>query len=177
MRTKYLIAITLILFGAVLRVLPHPWNFAPLGALALYGGAMFGGRLRFVIPIAALFLSDTIIGFYNPGVMASVYGSFLVMVVIGANMGKRVTPSKVIAGALTSSILFFLVTNAAVWAFGHGYARSTDGLLASYIAGLPFFRNTLLSDLFYSGALFGLTALATVLARRFTTKPVNSPSL
>lgn len=166
MRTNTLIALTLILFGAVLRLVPHPWNFAPLGAIALYGGAMFGRRLRFVVPFGALLASDLIIGFYSPGVMLSVYGSFAVMVAIGSWVGRRMSAAKILAASLTSSILFFLVTNGAVWAFGHGYSRTVGGLIETYIAGLPFFRNTLASDLVYSGLFFGATAAVTAFVRR-----------
>lgn len=171
MRTNTLIALTLILFGAVLRLVPHPWNFAPLGAIALYGGAMFGRRLRFVVPFIALFTSDLIIGFYNPGVMLSVYGSFAVMVLIGGWIGRRLSVAKVLAASLTSSILFFLATNASVWAFGHGYSRTAGGLVDAYVAGLPFFRNTLASDLVYSGLFFGTTAAVTALVRRRNASP------
>ncbi len=171
------IPLTLIGLAAVLRLLPHAPNFAPVGAVALYGGAMLGRRAGLAVPVAAMLISDFFLGFYAWPVMASVYGSFLVTVLIGRWIKRQVTVNRVLAGSLAASILFFSVTNFAVWAVGHGYQPSAAGLLQAYVNGLPFFRNTLLSDLFYSGGLFGLTALATVLARRFTAKPVNSPPL
>lgn len=171
------IALTLIGLAAALRLLPHAPNFAPVGAIALFGGAMLGRRAGLVVPVAAMFISDFFLGFYAWPVMASVYGSFLVTVFVGRWIKRQVTVNRVLAGSLTASLLFFGVTNFAVWAVGHGYQPSAAGLLQAYINGLPFFRNTLLSDLFYSGVLFGLTALATVLARRFTAKPANPPPL
>lgn len=150
-----------------MRVLPHAPNFAPVGAIALYGGAAFRNRLSaFSIPIAALVLSDLFIGFYTLPIMLSVYGSFLLAVGIGRWVRRRQTVVTVLAGALGSSLSFFLATNAAVWAFGSLYPKTAAGLFASYVAGLPFYRNTLLSDVFYSGVFFGLTALVVYWMRR-----------
>lgn len=167
------VALVLIAIGAVLRVLPHAPNFAPVGAIALFGGAMLSRRLALTVPIAAMLASDLFIGFYEPAVMASVYASFALTVLLGRWVGRRVGPLRVVAGSLAGSVLFFLLTNGAVWAFGHGYPPSASGLLQSYVNALPFFRNTLLSDLFYSSAFFGLTAAAAAIVQRRTTRPTH----
>lgn len=171
MKNTTAIALVLIVLGALLRLLPHAPNFAPVGAIALFGGALLSRRLALTVPMAAMLASDLIIGFYEPVVMGSVYASFLLIVLIGRWVGRRIGPLRVLGGALAGSVAFFLVTNAAVWAFGHGYARDAAGWLQSYINALPFFRNTLLSDLLYSGAFFGLTAVVTTIVQRRTTRP------
>lgn len=168
------IALTLIALGAVLRLLPHAPNFAPLGALALYGGATFSSRRSaFSIPIAAMLISDYFIGYYFLPLMLFVYGSFLLTVLIGRWVRRQVSIQRVIAGSLSASVLFFTVTNFGVWVAGHGYQPTAAGLLQAYVNGLPFFRNTLLSDLLYSSAFFGLTAAVTAIARRRLTQPTT----
>lgn len=166
-------ALVLIATGAVLRLLPHAPNFAPVGAIALFGGAMLSRRLALIVPVAAMLASDVFIGFYEPAVMVSVYASFLLTVLLGRWVGQRVGPLRVMGGSLAGSAAFFLITNAAVWAFGHGYARDASGLIQSYVNALPFFRNTLLSDLLYSSAFFGMMAAVTAITRRRVTHPTH----
>ena len=141
------------------RLLPHPPNFAPIAAMALFGGAYLNPRYAIIFPLIAMFLSDIFIGFYSPLVMVSVYGSFVLVGLLGMWLKKRKTPTKVIAAAISSSILFFLITNFAVWAAG-AYARDLSGLVQSYIMGLPFLKNTLAGDLFYTASFFGGYELA-----------------
>jgi len=136
------------------RLLPHPPNFAPIAAMALFGGAYLSPRYAILVPLLALFLGDLFIGFYSPVVMVSVYGSFALVGLIGMWLRKRKSPGNVVAAALGSSLLFFLITNFAVWAAG-AYARDPSGLVQSYVMGLPFLKNTLLGDLFYTVSFFG----------------------
>jgi hypothetical protein len=152
----------LIAAGAALRIAPHPANFAPIGAMALFGGAALAGAWAFAVPVAALLLSDVILGFY-PG-WIWVYGSFLLIVLIGRAMRLRRTMLRVVVAALGSSILFFAVTNFGEW-LGPLYPHTLVGLRASYIAAIPFFRNTALSDLVYSLAFFGIYESVTRIAR------------
>lgn len=148
-----------ILMAAALRLLPHPWNVTPIGAMALFAGAMLGARpLAFAGPLAALFLSDLIIGFHK--LMPAVYLAFALVVCLGLLIRGRRTPPRVAAGMVGGSVVFYLVTNFAVWAFGGWYPQSPAGLAACYIAGLPFLQNTLVGDLFYAAVLFGGLALA-----------------
>lgn len=154
----------LILLGAATRFLPHPANVAPIAAIALFSGAYLRRWYAFVVPVAAMVMSDAVIGFH-PLIWAT-WGSFAMSGLIGLWIRRRVTPGRVIAGSLTSSVLFYLVTNWAVWAYTPLYDNTLAGLGASYIAAIPFFRNTVLGDLFYCGALFGLYALCTFALRR-----------
>lgn len=145
----------LILLAAATRFLPHPANFTAIGAMALFGTARLQDkRLAFVLPIAAMLLSDLFIPFgYNP----SVYLSFVLIALLGSSLRntKNVLP---IAGAsIASSLIFYIITNFAVWMGDNGvmYSRSIDGLWMSYTAAIPFFWNGLAGDLFFTGVLFG----------------------
>ncbi len=145
--------------AVVARLAPHPPNFAPIAAMALFGGAYLNKRYALLLPLIALFLGDIFIGFYSPVVMFSVYGSFLLVGLIGLWLRNRKNPQNVIAAAIISSLLFFLITNASVWILG-AYPRGIEGLAASYTAGIPFLKNTLLGNLFYSVSFFGGYELA-----------------
>lgn len=146
--------------AVIARLLPHPPNFAPIAAMALFGGAYLNKRYALLLPLVALFLGDIFIGFYSPAVMFSVYGSFLLVGILGIWLKKRKNVQNVFLAVLGSSLLFFLVTNFAVWATGL-YAQNPSGLLQSYVAGLPFLKNTLAGDLFYTLSFFGGYELAT----------------
>ena len=147
-----------ILAAAALRLVPHPPNFAPIGAIALFSGAYLDRRpLAFLAPFAALALSDAILGFYPEVVF--VYLSVAAIVLIGWTLSKRKTALHIGAAALASSVLFYLVTNFGVWLLMDYYPQTPAGLLACYVAAIPFFQNTMAGDLFYCGLLFGGFAL------------------
>lgn len=162
----------LVTTAAVTRVLRHlgfidlPPNVAPIAAMALFGGAVLPKRLAFVLPLTAMFISDAIIGFYTIGVMVSVYVSFSLSALIGLWLRRHRNTRWILLGSLTGSILFFIVTNTAVWAFGTWYPRTISGLAAAYLAGIPFFRNTVLGDLAFTGIMFGAYAAAHYAIRR-----------
>ena len=140
----------------MLRFLPHPPNFVPIAALAMFGGAYFSNKgMALLIPMGIMLATDAIIGFHDT--MWIVYLSFMAMVGIGMLVGKKVGFASVTAGALTGSILFYLTTNFAVWAMGSGifYPLNFEGLLMSYTAAIPFFHYSIAGDLFYSAILFG----------------------
>ena len=150
-------AIFFIAAAIILRLIPHRPNFAPIAAMALFGGTYLNKKYALLVPIAAMLISDWFIGFYNPWIMASVYGSFIIIGLMGIWLKNHKTVANVLGASLFGSIIFFLVTNFAVWAVPHSmYPHNLQGLLQSYIMGLPFLKNTLLGDLFYVGALFGL---------------------
>jgi hypothetical protein len=156
---RTLLALAIIAVAALLRIAPHPWNFTPVGAMALFSGAIIRDRrLAFVVPLLALFAGDIFIGFHK--LMPVVYASFLVSVAIGFWLGDRRTVGRITAATLFGAMQFFLVTNFAVWAFGLSYPRNSAGLLACYIAGIPFFWNTLAGDAAYAALFFGGFALA-----------------
>jgi len=154
-----------VLVAAAMRLVPHPPNFTPIGAMALFGGAYLGRRaLAFAAPLGALLLSDLVLGFYHG--MATVYFSVALIVMIGMVALSRVSPIRVGLAALASSVLFFVVTNFGMWLFSGFYPRSLAGLEACYVAAIPFFQNTVAGDLFYATLLFGGFKLAEMLAPR-----------
>jgi hypothetical protein len=156
---RTLLALAIIALAAALRIAPHPWNFTPVGAMALFSGAIVRDRrLAFFFPILALFIGDIFIGFHR--LMPVVYISFLVSVAIGFWLRDRRSPGRITLATLLGAMQFFVVTNFAVWAFGLSYPRNTAGLLACYVAGIPFFLNTLAGDAVYAALLFGGLALA-----------------
>lgn len=156
---RTLLAIAIIVLAAALRIAPHPWNFAPVGAMALFSGALIRDRrLAFLFPLLALFAGDIFIGFHK--LMPVVYASFLISVAIGFWLHNRRTVARISFAALLGAIQFFLVTNFAVWAFDLSYPHTRAGLLACYVAAVPFFWNTLAGDAVYATLFFGSFALA-----------------
>jgi len=148
-----------IVTAAALRLVPHPPNFTPIDAMALFGGAYLGRRaLAFLAPLGALLLSDLVLGFYHG--MATVYATVALIVMIGWTIsGRRRSVVPVAAAAISASILFFVLTNLGMWLFSGFYPPTLDGLVACYVAAIPFFQNTLAGDLFYAALLFGGFAL------------------
>ena len=147
----------LIIAAVILRLLPHLPNFAPITAMAIFGGTYLKNRWwAIILPLAAMIVSDVFIGFYERPIQASVYLSFFISGFLGLWLRKRKDVGNAMVVTLIASVQFFLVTNFAVWAFGTMYPHTGLGLLISYNNALPFFRNTLLGDFFYVGILFGL---------------------
>ena len=156
---RALLALVLIVLAAALRIAPHPWNFTPVGAMALFSGAVLKDRrLAFLFPLVALFVGDVFIGLYK--IIPIIYASFLVSVAIGLWLRDRRTIARITLATLLGAIQFFIVTNFAVWQFLKGFPHTASGLAACYIAGIPFFWNTLAGDAFYASLLFGGFALA-----------------
>jgi hypothetical protein len=155
MRT-FIIGSTLIFAAALTRLLPHPVNFTPIAAIALAGGVYLDKRFALIVPLAALVLSDIFLGFHNT--MFFVYGSFVLIGFIGLWLKSHKKPLPVLGSVLLSSTLFFIITNFGVWLTGGGwfYAKTWQGLVECYILAIPFFRNTCLGDLVFTGVLFGL---------------------
>ena len=155
-----IIFLILVIFGAAFRLLPHPWNFTPIAAIALFSGVYFGKKYALLAPISAMFFSDIFLGFYNLKLMILVYGSFILISLIGILIRKKKNLKTILVGSLSASILFFLITNFAVWQFTSWYPKTLSGLIQCFILALPFFRNTLFGDLFYTGILFSAYELA-----------------
>jgi len=149
------IGICFIVLGIALRFLPHPPNFSPIAAISIFSGAYLTRKVSLLLPLAILFLSDIFLGFYELPVMVSVYGCFLISVFLGKWLKHRKTFKNIIIISLSSSLVFFVITNFAVWAFTPWYSHSFEGLIRCFIMALPFFRNTLLGDLFYVFLFFG----------------------
>jgi hypothetical protein len=156
---RTLLALALILLAAALRIASHPWNFTPVGAMALFSGAVLKDRrLAFAFPLLALFAGDVFIGFHK--LIPIVYASFLINVAIGLWLRDRRTVARISLATLLGAIQFFIVTNFAVWQILGSYPHTASGLATCYIAGVPLFWNTLAGDAAYAVLLFGGYALA-----------------
>jgi hypothetical protein len=153
--TKLVQPVAFVFIGAFSRLIPHPANFAPIAAMAIFGGVYLGRKQALTIPLAAMILSDLFLGFDSVAMRLSVYGSFLLTVFIGFWLKKHKNYKYIILASLASSLLFFLITNFTVWAVTNMYPKSLSGLIESYFYAIPFFRNTVLGDLTYSGVFFG----------------------
>ncbi len=167
MKTRVVLwlAISLIIFGVVMRLLPHPANLAPVGAIALFGGAVLPRKLAWWLPVGIMAISDIIIGLYSGFIFT--WLGFLLVSFYGVALQNRNNWLRVPLGALGSSVIFFVVSNFGVWAQGQLYPHTFSGLTHCFEMALPFFRNTLLGDLAYGTLLFGMYALAlTLLANR-----------
>jgi hypothetical protein len=152
-------------------VIPHPPNFSPIEAVALFGGAYFAKRAWAVaVPLLAMLASDLVLGLVNGGIymdyflnahFVSIYACIVLCTLLGFGLRGRANGMTVLASSLAGSVLFFLVTNFATWmgADPHVSSVCSSGLPACYIAGLPFFQWTVLGTLFYSAILFGGFAL------------------
>jgi hypothetical protein len=152
------VAITLIIFGILLRLLPHMPNFAPVGAIALFGGAVLGWRTAVWLPLIIMMGADMVIGMY-PG-MIFTWAGFVLVSLFGTMLRNASLPVRIGVGAIGSGVIFFIVSNFGVWAVGGLYPHTITGMIDCYYMALPFFRTSLLADLFYSTVLFGTYELA-----------------
>ena len=170
---RHVFTFTLIFLAALSRLLPHLPNFAPITALALFGGMYLDKKHTFIVPIAAMLISDYFIGFY-PG-MIWVYASFIAIGFIGLLLRNHRGVVQTVGATLAGSILFFVVTNFGVWISSQvSYPHNVAGLVECYVAAIPFFRNTLLGDVVYVGAMFGLFELAKKFVPALQPDPVAS---
>lgn len=149
------------------RILPHPWNFTPIGATAFWGAFIFrkwwvGGAVL----VAAMLLSDTVIGFYQWHIFLAVYGSFALYGLFGKWAARHLAIFSQWGSALLGSLFFFVITNTAVWAFGTLYPLTFQGLMASLVAGIPFYRNMLFGDVLYIAAPLTVFAVMRVVQKR-----------
>jgi hypothetical protein len=151
-----LLSAGLIGLDVVARLVPHTPNFTPVAASALFAAAVFRvPMLSFAVPVIAMTLSDFVLGFYDWRVMSVVYMAMALPAGLALWAGRSPSAIKLASLSLSSSIVFFLTTNFAVWAFEGIYSHDPAGLAACYVAALPFFKNTIIGDLFWTCALFG----------------------
>jgi hypothetical protein len=150
-----------VVMAIVLRFVTQGWlpNVAPIGALALFSGAYFRDKkLSFLLPMAVLFISDLFIGLHST--ILFVYGAFALTVLMGFLLRRNNSIVKTAVVALLSSTAFYLITNFGVWVMYDFYPKNINGLLSSYTAAIPFFRNSLFGDMFYTGVFFGVFEIA-----------------
>ena len=152
---EFVLLFGLVALDVVARILPHAPNFTPIAASALFAGAVLGRPLALAVPLAAMALSDCVLGFYDWRVMIFVYAGLTMPAVFGLLTRDSWKPIRLVPFAALSSVFFFITSNFAVWMFSGIYARDAAGLLKCYIAALPFFQNTLMGDLFWTAVLFG----------------------
>ena len=188
---KLISPLTIILIAAALRLFPHTANFAPITAMALFGGTYLNRKLAFIIPLGAMLVSDYLLLYINPfgtpilnftkiyppqalihDTILAIYASFILSGLVGLWLKKHKSAANILAAAFFCSLQFFLLSNAAVWIAGM-YDRSIVGLFQSYVAAIPFFRGTFLGDVFYTTAFFGSYELAiSLLGKRAQVKAV-----
>ena len=151
-----LLVLFLIGLDVAARLLLHTWNVSPVAASALFAGLMLRRRwLALLVPLAALALSDAVIGF-DDWRMASVVYAALALPAVAGILGRRYGASRaVVPAALTCSLIFFAATNLAVWAFSGMYSLDLAGLTQCYTLALPFLKYTIAGDLFWAAVLFG----------------------
>ncbi len=158
MNKRFLTIVSLIFTAALLRLIPHAPNFSPIGAIALFGGAYLNRKyLAYIIPIAAMVISDMFLPFYGIEVLIT-YAGFLVSIFIGTKLKNNLTWYNVAFGSMVASFAFYLITNFSFFypaSMGQLYTHDLAGVMNSYIAGWPFFQNTFASDLVYNAILFG----------------------
>ncbi|HET8749143.1 MAG TPA: DUF6580 family putative transport protein [Sphingomicrobium sp.] len=158
-RTRIFALLAAVFAAAALRLVPHPPNFSPIDAMALFSGAYLGRRwLAFVAPLGALLLSDSLLGFYQG--MEFQYVSVALIVLLGWVALPKVSVLRLGGATVAGSVLFFAITNFGTWLTSGMYPHTLPGLGACFIAAIPFYQNTLAGDLVYAALLFGSFALA-----------------
>jgi hypothetical protein len=149
------VALALVVLGALARLAPHPWNFAPVGGMSLFAGARLRGWQAYLLPILLMAVTDPLLGGFGIAT-PFVYLSFLINVWIGRRLRDTESPFKIGTAAVISSAQFFLLSNFGSW-IGY-YAHTWSGLASCYTMAIPFYARTLGSDLLTCGVLFGLHA-------------------
>jgi len=151
---KYILVFLLIVVTSFSNVLlSNIPNFSPVASVALFSGFYLSNKkIALLVPIICMLISDYFIGFHS--LMWAVYLSFSATVVIGFLM-KKANGKLIFLNSIFSAVLFFIITNFAVWALGSFYSKDFTGLLTCFSMGIPFLKNTLLSAVIFSSILFG----------------------
>jgi len=153
------LAFALVLIAVAMRLLPHPPNFTPVAAIALFSGAIFKKKYFVILPLLAMLFSDLYIGFAEFWVTFSIYLSFVLIYLIGRSLGKHRNYINTFLATVSGSIVFFVLTNFAVWTGTAWYEKTWAGLVSCFWLAIPFFRNTIAGDLFFVALFFGLYEL------------------
>lgn len=158
-KERLVLLVSLILAAAFARLLPHPVNMTPVPAIALFAGAYLPRKLyAFIIPVAAMFISDLVIGFHST--IPYVYAAMLLTVVLGFGLKGKVGFLNVAGATLVASVLFFVITNFGTWLVGGLYPLTKGGFVQCFTLALPFFTNTILGDFLFAAILFGVFSFA-----------------
>ncbi len=146
--------IALVLLGVFLRIMPHPANLAPIGGIAILSGLVVRRKYAIWSPVAAMVVSDLFIGLHP--LILWTWGSYALIAFLSSRFlyGKKLNGLSVIATGVTSGLLFYLITNFGVWLQGGLYTLDGAGIIRCYVNALPFLRNTILGDVFYTAALY-----------------------
>jgi hypothetical protein len=171
-----MLAYLFVIFAVLARMpfMPHPWNFTPVAAALLYFGAR-GSRRQLWVPFALLAASDLILTkfvYSYPFTWDTfvTWAWYAAILWLGTQLRENSGWLRVAGAALAGSISFFVVSNLAVWACFDMYPKTWPGLMTCYAAGLPFFRRGIAGDMLFTAVMFGLPALAAMVARS-TDKP------
>lgn len=150
---KTLTLIAIVVAVSLYRIFPHPYNITPVMALALFAGTYFEKKwMAFAVPLVSMFLADLFLGLHNTIIF--VYGAMAVAVLIGFWLQNRVSSLKVIGATISSSLIFFIVSNFGVWLVSGYYSKNWAGLIECYTLALPFLQRSMMGDLLFSGVLF-----------------------
>lgn len=165
-----MLAYLFVVFAVLARMpfMPHPWNLTPVAAALLYFGAR-GSKCQLWVPFVLLAASDIILTKFVYAFPFSwdhfvTWAWYAAILLLGTRLRENTNWLRVGGAAITSSVSFFIVSNFAVWACWNMYPKTWSGLMTCYAAGVPFFRHTLAGDLLFTAVMFGLPALAAVLA-------------
>ena len=153
-KTDLIIVVIFIIIGVLFRLIPHAPNFVPISALAIFAGAYLSKRIALFVPFLMMIVSDFFLGFYNLKLMAVVYASFLICVVVGFWLKNNKKWYTILGSSFLTAFIFFFLTNLAVFVFSGWYPKTILGLADCFIMALPFFKNTLLGDIFYASVFF-----------------------
>jgi uncharacterized protein DUF6580 len=163
------IAVRFLPFAGPFNILPHAWHFTPVAASLLFFGAR-GSRRQMWVPLVLFAATDVVLTkfIYSSPLkwdQMVTWAWYAAILWLGTNLSEKSGPVRVVGAALASSVSFFLISNFAAWAAWEMYPKTFDGLMMSYAAGLPFFRGTVESDLFFSIAFFGMPVFLMALSR------------
>ena len=166
-----MLAYLFVIFAVLARMpfMPHPWGFTPVAAALLYFGAR-GSRRQLWVPFGLMITSDVLLNKFVYAYPLSwdqpvVWAWYAAILLLGTQLHENSGWLRVAAAALASSVSFFILSDLAVWAFGTMYPKTWSGLVSCYVAALPFFRRGLAGDMLFTAVLFGLPAIATMVAR------------
>ena len=169
---KYMEVFIFTILGVISRLAPHAPNLTAVGALSLFVGAKYGVKRGLVVLFATMLIADSIKGLHS--VMWATYGALVIGVFIGRYISSKQNAGLIIGGTVVSSLVFFIMTNFAVWlAPNFMYAKTFQGLMQCFAMGIPFFRNTLVGDLMYAGIFFGGFELVRSLKEKFAMRQIE----